>query len=55
MDRPVGMGMDQALFKSGPNTGVADKNISVRRDTEIQDVQFGNGAISSPERVAGYG
>ncbi len=55
MDQPVGMGMDQAPFQSGPNTGAADENTSVRRVTEIQDVQFGKGAISSTEGVAGYG
>ncbi len=54
-DQAVGMGMDQAPFQSGPNVGVADDDTSVRRVSEIDDVQFGKGTISSTEGVAGHG
>ena len=55
VDQAVGMGMDQAPFQSGPNTGAADDNTMVRRVTVINDVQFGKGPIQSEEGVAGYG
>jgi hypothetical protein len=54
-DQAVGMGMDQAPFQSGPNTGAADDDTTVRRVTAINDVQFGKGTIYSEEGVAGYG
>ena len=53
-DQAVGMGMDQAPFQSGPNTGAADDDTSVRRVTEINDVQYWKGPIQSEEGVAGY-
>lgn len=53
-DQPIGMGMDQAPFQSGPNTGATDDDSNVRRVAGIYDVQFGKGQISSAEGVAGY-
>ncbi len=53
-DQAVGMGMDQAPFQSGPDTGAADDDTSVRRVTEIDDIQYGKGPIQSEEGVAGY-
>jgi hypothetical protein len=54
VDQPVGMGMDQAPFQTGPNTGAADDNTTIRRVMEINDLQFGKGTISSEEGVSGY-
>ena len=48
------VGMDQALFQSGPDTGAADDDTSVRRVTEFNDVQYWKGPIQSEEGVAGY-
>ena len=53
-DQAVGMGMDQAPFQSGSNTGAADDDTTVRRVTEINDVQYGKGPIQSEVGVAGY-
>lgn len=53
-DQAVGLGMDQAPFQSGPNTGAADDDTSVRRVTEIDDIQYGKGSIQSEEGVAGF-
>ncbi|MBM1107079.1 spondin domain-containing protein [Aurantibacter crassamenti] len=53
-DQPVGLGMDQAPFQAGPNTGAADDNNSIRRVMEIDDVQFGKGSIQSYEGVVGH-
>lgn len=47
VDEPVGFGMNQAPRQAGPNTGAADDNNIVRRVTELNDVQFGKGTISS--------
>lgn len=46
---------ESASFQTGPNTDAADDDTTVRRVTEIYDVQFGKGAISSSEGVAEYG
>lgn len=53
VDQTVGFGADQAPWQSGPNTGAADGNTAVRRVSEIEDVQFGKGLISSPAGVVG--
>ena len=55
VDQPVGMGMDQAPFQSGPNTGADDDDTLIRRVSEIDDVQFGKGQISSAPGAVGYG
>lgn len=54
VDQVVGFGEDQAPWQSGPNTGAADDNTTIRRVAEIEDVQFGKGLISSPAGVVGY-
>ncbi len=53
IDQTVGFGEDQAPRQAGPNTGAADMNTTVRRVSEIEDVQFGKGLISSPAGVVG--
>ena len=53
-DQAVGMGIDQAPFQSGPDTGTADDDTYVRRVTEINNVQYWKGPIQSEEGVAGY-
>jgi len=42
------------MRQTGPNTGAEDENTSIRRVSEIDDVQFGKGIISSPAGVVGY-
>jgi len=37
--------MDQAPFQSGPNTGAADGDTTIRSVTEINDAQYGKGPI----------
>ncbi|MRH99379.1 hypothetical protein GH721_02440 [Kriegella sp. EG-1] len=54
MDQPIGLGVDQAPFQSGPNTGADDDNNSIRRVMYIEDVQYGKGVIESYEGVAGH-
>lgn len=55
INQPIGFGPDQAPFQSGPNIGETDDDTTVRRVTEINDIQFGKGAIGSSEGVVGYG
>ncbi len=47
VDEEVGFGANQAPRQSGPNSGAADSNTTIRRVSEIDDVQFGKGTISS--------
>jgi len=47
IDEAVGFGIYQAPRQSGPNQGPADDNTTVRRVSELEDVQFGKGLISS--------
>ncbi|MEO9891146.1 spondin domain-containing protein [Aurantibacter sp.] len=54
IDQPIGLGMDQAPFQSGPNTGASDENNTIRRVMHIDDVQYGKGIIESYEGVAGH-
>lgn len=54
VDQAVGFGSDQPMRQSGPNSGAADENNLIRRVSEIEDVQFGKGLISSPAGVVGY-
>lgn len=55
VDQEVGFGGDQPMRQAEPNSGAADANTSIRRVTEINDVQFGKGVITSPAGVVGYG
>ncbi|MEP3209919.1 MAG: spondin domain-containing protein [Maribacter sp.] len=55
IDQVVGFGADQPMRQAGPNSGAADENTTIRRVSEIDDVQFGKGIISSPAGVVGYG
>lgn len=55
VDQEVGFGADQPMRQSGPNSGAADENTAIRRVSEINDIQFGKGIISSPAGVVGYG
>ncbi|NND80452.1 MAG: hypothetical protein HKN53_11175 [Maribacter sp.] len=45
--------MDQALFQFSQYTDSIDGDTNVQRVNEIDDVQFGKGAISSVEGVGG--
>ncbi|MDH7444216.1 spondin domain-containing protein [Aquimarina sp. 2201CG14-23] len=54
-DQPVGFGMDQVMNQSGPNTGNADANTTIRRVSNLEDVQFGKGVIASPPGVTWSG
>ncbi|MFS4491921.1 spondin domain-containing protein [Maribacter sp. 2308TA10-17] len=54
VDQVVGFGADQPMRQAGPNSGAADENTSIRRVSEIDDVQFGKGLISSAAGVVGY-
>lgn len=47
IDEPVGFGMNQAPRQAAFNTGAEDANTTVRRVSELNDVQFGKGIISS--------
>ena len=47
VDEPVGFGMYQAPRQTAANQGPADDNNIVRRVSELNDVQFGKGTISS--------
>ncbi len=47
VDEAVGFGIYQAPRQGGPNEGPADANTTVRRVSELEDVQFGKGLISS--------
>ncbi|WP_149303224.1 spondin domain-containing protein [Pareuzebyella sediminis] len=55
VDQPIGFGPDQAPFQSGPNTGADDTDNTVRRVTEINDVQFGKGVVNSSAGVTANG
>ncbi len=53
-DQAVGTGADQAPRQSGADTGAVDDDTSVRRVTEIDDVQFGKGTITSTPGVTAF-
>lgn len=50
-DQVVGFGDGQPMRQSGPNTGTTDSNPNIRRVSEINDVQYGKGIISSAPGV----
>lgn len=50
-DEEIGSGVNQAPRQSGANTGAADDDTSIRRVTEIDDVQFGKGTLTSAPGV----
>lgn len=54
-DQPVGFGMDQVMNQSGANIGASDANNIIRRVSDLEDVQFGKGVISSPPGVTWSG
>ncbi len=54
-DQPVGFGGDQVMNQSGPNTGAADADTSIRRVSALDDVQFGKGVINSGPGVTWFG
>ncbi|MBQ4821108.1 spondin domain-containing protein [Aquimarina sp. MMG016] len=54
-DQPVGFGPDQVMNQSGPNSGVADANTTIRRVGALDDVQFGKGVINSTPGVTWFG
>ncbi|WP_190811589.1 spondin domain-containing protein [Flagellimonas sp. S3867] len=47
VDEPVGFGIYQAPRQSGPNEGPADANTTIRRVSELEDVQFGKGVYNN--------
>ncbi|MEX0313576.1 MAG: spondin domain-containing protein [Allomuricauda sp.] len=47
VDEPVGFGSYQAPRQSGPNEGPADANTTIRRVSELEDVQFGKGVYNN--------
>ncbi|NJB35089.1 spondin domain-containing protein [Croceivirga sp. JEA036] len=55
IDEPVGFGIYQAPRQSGADEGPADENTTVRRVSELNDVQFGKGLISSGPGVVWLG
>ncbi len=54
VDQVIGFGADQPMRQAGPNSGAADENTSIRRVSELEDIQFGKGVITSPAGVVGY-
>ncbi|WP_136468889.1 spondin domain-containing protein [Flagellimonas onchidii] len=46
-DEAVGFGIYQAPRQSGPNEGPADANTTVRRVSDLEDVQFGKGVYDN--------
>lgn len=53
-DETIGSGANQAPRQSGPNTGPADDDTSIRRVAEIEDMQFGKGTVVSTSGVVGF-
>lgn len=47
VDQAVGFGVDQAPRQAGPNTGAADSNTTIRRVSNLEDVQYGKGVYNS--------
>lgn len=47
VDQPVGFGADQAPRQASFNTGAPDSNTTIRRVSNLEDVQFGKGIYSS--------
>ena len=54
-DEILGLGSDQAPRQSNPDAGNADDDITVRRLTDIEDIGFGKGSISSGPGVVAQG
>lgn len=54
-DEPVGFGTYQVLRQTDVDEGPADPDPSVRRVSELDDVQFGKGAIASAPGVVAIG
>lgn len=53
IDQPVGFGQDQAPRQAGPNVGAPDPNTTVRRVSNLEDVQFGKGIYNNGPGVTG--
>ena len=47
VDQAVGFGVDQAPRQAGPNIGAPDANTSIRRVSNLEDVQYGKGVYNS--------
>ncbi|GAA4272645.1 spondin domain-containing protein [Aquimarina gracilis] len=54
-EEPVGFGANQVMNQGADNTGAADANTTIRRVSELDDVQFGKGGISSSPGVTWSG
>ncbi len=51
VDQAVGFGADQAPRQAGPDSGAADPDSTVRRVSNLTDVQFGKGTYDNPPGV----
>lgn len=47
VDQAVGFGADQAPRQAGPNVGAPDANTTIRRVSDLEDVQYGKGIYNS--------
>lgn len=47
VDQVVGFGADQAPRQAGPNVGAPDSNTTIRRVSNLEDVQYGKGIYNS--------
>lgn len=47
VDQAVGFGADQAPRQAGPNLGAPDANTTIRRVSNLEDVQYGKGVYNS--------
>ncbi len=51
VDQAVGFGADQAPRQAGTDQGAPDVNTSIRRVSDLEDVQFGKGIYDNPPGV----